>query len=152
MIWELALALGRVGQAVPAGEPSAPINLICTGTALKDERVGSALDLVSGNGRTERVGSTDSVSFQLNPDNTGTARLPRRLQSPYREANSDGSFPLIGVVRGRDEITGRVRLHANYKPSFRLDRITGVVTLTGVLGEFSGLCETFDPATVQRKF
>jgi hypothetical protein len=123
-----------------------------TGTASKDERVGTTLELLSGSARTERVGSTDSVSFQLNPDNTGTARLPRRLQSSYREANPDGSFRLIEVMRGQGEITGKVRIHANYKPRFRLDRITGVVTLNGVLGDFSGRCEAYDPATVQRKF
>ena len=140
-----------VAAALTQAPPAPTLNLVCTGTASKDERVGSTLDLLSGNAHTERVGSTDSVSFQLNPDNTGTARLPRRLQSSYKQANPDGSFNLIDVAREQDEITGRVRLHANYKPRFRLDRITGVVTLEGVIGSFSGLCQTYDPVA-PRKF
>jgi hypothetical protein len=139
--------------AAALAQASAPgtLDLVCTGTATKDERVGTTFDFLSGTARTERIGATDSVRFELHPDNTGTARLPHRLYA-YAEPNPDGSFPLLGVVRGQDEITGRVRLHANYKPSFRLDRITGVVTLTGDLGEFSCRCDRYDPTTVQRKF
>jgi hypothetical protein len=155
MDWRPTIAIALAVSASAQGQPPAPgsaLNIVCTGTALKDESVGTTLDFLAGNVRTEKVGTMDSVSFQINSDNTGTGRLPRRLQSPYREANPDGSFRLIEVVRGQDEITGKVRLHAMYKPKFRLDRITGVLTLNGSLGDFSGRCEAYDPATVQRKF
>lgn len=131
---------------------ASPINLICTGTALKDERVGTALDFIGGTAKTERIGTQDTVSFAIKPDSTGTAHLPDRLQSPYKEANSDGSFNLIKVTQSENEIAGQIRLHASYKPKFRLNRLSGVVTINGVLGAFSGTCERYDPATVQRKF
>lgn len=137
---------------IAAEAATSPINLICTGTALKDERVGTTLDFIGGTAKTERVGTQDTVSFTIEPDSTGTARLPDRLQSPYKEANQDGSFTLTKVTQSENEISGQIRLHANYKPKFRLDRLSGVVTINGVLGAFSGTCERYDPATVQRKF
>jgi hypothetical protein len=107
---------------------------------------------MAGNGRSERIATEDSVLFSIAGDNTGSARLPRRLQSAYKEANKDGSFRLVEVVRAESEITGKVRLHGMYKPRFRLDRLTGVATINGSLGSFSGRCEPYDPATAQRKF
>lgn len=142
----IAIATAATATTAP------PINLICTGTALKDERVGTTLDFLSGNARTERVGTQDTVRFTIGADSTGTARLPARLQSPHKEANQDGSFNLMKVLQTDNEITGQIRLHANYKPKFRLDRLSGVVNVNGVLGEFSGTCERYDPATVERKF
>jgi hypothetical protein len=148
-----ALMLISIVIAAAASAATAPpINLICIGTALKDERVGTTLDFLAGNTRTERVGTQDTIRFTIEAGSTGTARLPARLQSPYKEANQDGSFNLMKVVQTDNEITGQIRLHANYKPKFRLDRLSGVVTVSGVLGEFSGTCERFDPATVERKF
>lgn len=134
----------------PAADP-AVINLICTGASFKDETVGSALDLMAGNGRTERVETANSISFAIT-GNAGTARLPRNMLSGYREANKDGSFNLVKVEVAENEITGQVRIHGMNKPRFRLDRLTGTVTIDGVLGDFSGRCEPYDPATVQRKF
>jgi hypothetical protein len=134
-----------------AAATAAPVNLICTGTALKDETVGGALDLLSGNGRTERIASEDSVTFALAGEG-GTARVPRRLQSAYKERNADGSFNLVKVATSDNEITGMVRIHAMNKLKFRLDRLSGVVTIDGPLANFSGRCEPYDPATVVRKF
>jgi hypothetical protein len=134
-----------------AAATAAPVNLICTGTALKDETVGGALDLMSGNGRTERIASEDSVTFALAGEG-GTARVPRRLQSAYKERNADGSFNLVKVATSDNEITGMVRIHAMNKLKFRLDRLSGVVTIDGPLANFSGRCEPYDPATVVRKF
>lgn len=145
----LALSPTAAAMAQPA---NAPINLMCVGTALKDETVGGALDLLAGNGRSERIATEDSLFFTIASDNSGAARLPRRLQSGYKEANKDGSFRLIEVARSDTEITGKVRLHSMNKMRFRLDRLTGTVTVNGPLGDFSGRCEPYDPATVQRKF
>lgn len=142
-----------IAIAILASKAAAlPINLVCTGTAQKDERVGTTLDFLGGTARTERVGTRDTAIFLIKRDNTGTVRMPDRLQSPYKEANQDGSFNLLKVAKTENEIAGQIRLHANYKPKFRLDRLSGVVTINGVLGNFSGMCERYDPATVSRKF
>jgi hypothetical protein len=56
------------------------------------------------------------------------------------------------VATSDNEITGMVRIHAMNKLKFRLDRLSGVVTIDGPLANFSGRCEPYDPATVVRKF
>lgn len=137
-----------------AAAPAEPINLMCAGSSLKDETVGGALDLLSGNGRTERIASDDSILFTINPDGSGEARLPKRMQSAYREPikGRDGWFRLIEVRQDQDEIAGKIRIHGMNKPQFRLDRLTGVATVHGQLADFSGRCEPYDPSTVTRKF
>ena len=152
MVRNTVLVVALLAAPASAQNVDSAIHLMCVGQALKDETVGGTLDLMAGKARTERVASEESVLFRIDGDNTGSARLPPRLQSPYREPNGDGTFRLIEVSRSSEEIAGRVRLHANYKMKFRLDRLTGVATLNGVLGDFSGRCEPYDPATVQRKF
>lgn len=130
----------------------AAINLMCIGAASKDQEIGTIGSLIGGESHVQRIETEDSVSFRIEADNTGEARIPKRLQSTYKEREHDGWFPLVSVVQAQDEITGQVRLHGMYKPRFRLDRLTGVVTMSGSLGSFSGHCEAYDPATVQRKF
>lgn len=151
MVWKAALVIGMMAAPAIAADDGT-IDLICVGTASKDQEVGTIGSLLSGESNVQRVDSADSVRFHLTPSDTGTALLPKRLQSAYKEANDDGSFPLLKVARTRDEITGQIRLHAMYKPKFRLDRISGIVTITGTIADFSGKCEPYDPATVQRKF
>lgn len=134
---------------------AAAISLICPGTAEKDGSstttaiVGGSVGIATSG---TRVDFDDSVSFRLNEDGTGSARLPKRIQPMYKQGGKDGWFPLVNVKKTDDEITGQVRFHSMYKPRFRLDRITGQIVLTGDLGDFSGQCQAFDPATVQRKF
>ena len=147
-----SILLGPVKAQVAEAPPLPALHLICTGTASKDQEVGTALDFLADNARTERVGTADSISFTINGDDTGEARLPRRLQSAYKEPVRENWFRLINVKRDADEITGQVRLHGMYKPMFRLDRLTGLVTLSGTLGDFSGTCQPYDPAMVERKF
>lgn len=147
----MKLAIGLAALALAAPVQAQTINLLCVGQSSKDERVGSTLDLLAGQGRTERVGKANSISFTIEGA-AGSARLPDSMLSGYREPSADGSFGLIKVKAGENEITGQIRINANNKPKFRLDRLTGIVTMDGVLGDFSGKCEPYDPATVQRKF
>lgn len=140
--------VGFAGKVVADGAEPVPMHLICTGSSSRDETVRSGL---FGTGRGERINHANSLSFQLAGED-GTARLPDNMLSGYRERNKDGSFNLVRVQVSANEITGQIRIHGMNKPRFRLDRLTGVVTIDGTLGDFSGRCEAFDPATVERKF
>lgn len=145
------LVLGLFGSSASVAS-AGPINLICQGTAEVDASTtsyGSRIGLVTTNGT---ASLDDSVGVRINDDNTGEMRLPRRMLPPVRTRNNNGWFPMIAVAQAPDEITGQVRLNQYNKPRVRLDRITGAIRVDGPLGDFSGRCQPFDPATVQRKF
>lgn len=143
------LLLAALG-APEAPAAAAPTHLICTGAASKEEDTETLSSLLSGTSRPERVETQDSVTFRLT-DTGGEARLPKRIQSAHKE-DREGWFPLVEFKRADDEITGKIRLHSMYKPRFRLDRLTGQVNINGTLGDFTGTCQPYDPATVERKF
>jgi hypothetical protein len=59
-------------------------------------------------------------------------------------------YPLYDVKITDDEVSGRWRLNALYKPKLRIDRTSGVVSAWAPYLSFRGSCEPFDPAA--RKF
>ncbi len=132
-----------------------PTNLICSGTAAKDQST-TSYGSVLGSGQVgivnseRRINFDDSISVRLTSTG-GEARIPRKLVGAYHE-DRNGWYPLIEVQRNDDEITGKIRIHSMYKPRFRLDRITGLMTMNGTLGDFSGQCQAYDPDKVERKF
>ncbi|MGE5721670.1 MAG: hypothetical protein ACM3YM_04345 [Sphingomonadales bacterium] len=130
----------------PVSASAATLNLICIGSASIDP---SATIMTTPN--EHRYNIDEAVTIRLNEDNTGEARVPRKLLPPVRYGH-DGWYKLIKVKRTDNEITGVVRFNEYNKPRLRLDRITGLITLQGPNGDFSGRCEPYDPATVQRKF
>lgn len=133
--------VGALGLGGPALADTT--NLVCVGAVGKD-----ATFIPNG----DRVNFDDSVGVRIGEDGSGEVRVPKKLLPLYRDGGKDGWYPIIKLVSGRDEITGQVRMNSNYKPKLRLDRITGRITLQGALGDFSGSCEKYDPASTQRKF
>jgi hypothetical protein len=130
-------------------------SLICSGTAAKDQSTTSYGSVLrSGQigivNSERRINFDDSVSVRLTSSG-GEARIPRRLVGAYHE-DHNGWYPLVDVQQSADEIIGKVRIHSMYKPRFRLDRITGLMTMNGTLGDFSGQCQAYDPEKVERKF
>lgn len=146
MVWQAALAL-----ALASGPAATPINLVCTGSVGKDKEIGTIGSLLAGQTTVQRVESADAVLFTIQPDG-GEAKLPKPMQSSYKEPVRENWFRLIEVKQDQDEIAGKIRLHGMYKPKFRLNRLTGQVSIEGSIANFSGTCEPYDPATVQRKF
>jgi hypothetical protein len=142
----------RSGASDPDREQ--PINLVCPGTVSVDRTSstgifsGGSFGLATG---TKRIDFGDSIDVRVRTDNTGEARIPKKLLPLISDGGSAGWFPLINVWRSSSEITASVRMNANYKPKIRIDRMSGRITLQGALGDFSGACEAFD-STSQRKF
>lgn len=50
------------------------------------------------------------------------------------------------------EITATITVSILNKPKLRLDRYTGAISISGKSGDYTGVCEKFDPATVERQF
>jgi hypothetical protein len=128
-----------------------PISLICNGNSAKDQQVGDFWSSMAGENKVQRVEQMDSVILSITDDG-GEAQLPKRMISSYREPLRGNWFKLIEVRQGDDIITGKIRIHGMNKPRFDLNRMTGTIAINGQLATFSGRCEPYDPATVQRKF
>jgi hypothetical protein len=103
------------------------------------------------NGLSERsVGFDDQVTLELD-GSTGRIRMPRAML-PRIRGGKDGWFEVKDVRFAENEITGTVQVSVLNSPKLRVDRLQGMISISGKSGDFSGRCEAFDPAAVQRRF
>lgn len=93
----------------------------------------------------------DQVNIEIADDATGRVRMPR-MMLPGLRGGSDGWFDIKKVQISENEITGVVQVNILNSPKLRLDRIQGRVSIQGKSGDYSGECQPYDPATVQRRF
>jgi len=81
---------------------------------------------------------------------TGRIKVPEPLV-PSLNTRSDGWFAIRELVVTSDFITGKVKLNFLNNKHLRIDRRSGLLTLDGSSGNFSGQCEAVDRYT-PRKF
>jgi hypothetical protein len=93
----------------------------------------------------------DQVNIEINDDNTGRIRLPRTMLPPIHGGN-EGWFDLESIKKSDSEILASAGVSFINSPKVRIDRMTGLVSISGKAGSFSGECQPYDPATAQRKF
>lgn len=95
-------------------------------------------------------GFEDQVSLRMQ-GSEGQVRMPRTMLPPIR-GGQDGWFKLSNVQIKANEITASVSVNPFNSPKLRLDRYTGSISISGKAGDYSGQCERYDPATMQRRF
>ncbi|WEJ97961.1 MAG: hypothetical protein P0Y59_13425 [Candidatus Sphingomonas phytovorans] len=93
----------------------------------------------------------DQVNVEINDDGTGRVRMPRAMLPPVH-GGSGGWFQVKNVKRSDSEITGTIQVNVINSPKLRLDRIGGRISINGKAGDYSGECQPYDPASIQRKF
>lgn len=96
------------------------------------------------------VAFDDQVTLDLR-GNSGRVRMPRSVL-PTLRGGRDGWFEVKNVRWAENEITGTVQVSIVNSPKLRVDRLQGMIAINGKSGDYSGRCEPYDPATVQRKF
>ena len=99
---------------------------------------------------TRSVGFVDQVNLWIEGDE-GRIRMPRSMLPAIR-GGEDGWFKLKSVVVNDREITASVAVNPLNNPKVRVDRITGMISLSGKAGDFAGRCRKYDPSTVERAF
>lgn len=154
----LAIPLALVGSVVMAQEAPQSVSLICGGagsanrqtttTAFGFDNYGNSATGTAFGQRS--VGFDDQVMVEI-AGNTGRIRMPRAML-PIVRGGKDGWFEIKDIRWGENEITGSVAVNPFNNPKLRLDRIQGHIGLSGKAGDFSGRCEPYDPARVERKF
>lgn len=150
----IALALPAVGQAASLD----PLRLICVGagTARKVDRENAFVSNNAGQSASGYVNRQRSESFddevrvELDGE-SGRVRIPQALLPPIRVGN-EGWMDIRKVEATSDLITATATINLFNKAKLRLDRITGILSMTTLDGSFRGECTPYDPATTQRRF
>jgi hypothetical protein len=83
----------------------------------------------------------------------GTARikLPRPMM-PLLSGDNDGWFAVNDFFMNDREITGTVRINALNKPTLRIDRSTGIITINGGFCDLTGQCDLVENDPAKRRF
>jgi hypothetical protein len=153
------VTVATINLIFPSSANAEALHLICGGSGTENDVSTASAYAVDARGNTyqaQAVGSdsvpfADRVEVALNDDNTGRIRMPPNLYPPMGDGDN-GWFNLKNVARTDKEITGSVKLNFINSPKVRIDRLQGTITINGRIGNYSGECRAFDPATVERKF
>jgi hypothetical protein len=134
------------------------LHLICQGAGLanKDDYNSAYMQDSTGNSAWGQTMSEHAVPFQDQVDveldeGTGRVRMPRTML-PTLHGGSEGWFEIKKVKWSDTAITGVVQVNILNSPKLRVDRLTGRISINGKSGDYTGECQPYDPAAVQRKF
>lgn len=139
----------------PGPNLEAELNLVCRGAGSATRDNGGSLFNSSGDGvfgsfGKRDVGFEDQVNLWID-GGRGSLRMPRSML-PRIRGGKDGWFALRNVETSDHEITGTITVSIINKPKFRLDRYTGAISISGKSGDYTGMCEKFDPAKAEKVF
>lgn len=144
--------------ASPAVAQEAPIHLICGGQAqvIQRETATAYGTNSAGQWSTATVGADHAASsdedVRIDLDGaTGEIRLPL-FMLPAIHGGKNGVLPLRNIVYSQNEIVAKATLNFINQPKIVLDRMTGMVSISGFRESFRGKCVAYDPAAARRAF
>lgn len=158
----LLLASLLIGAGLSPASSQVPtietLHLVCLGGGSANKVRSSSVYAFGSDGNsawgnvigTRDVPFEDQVNIEI-ANGEGRIRMPRSMLPPIR-GGKDGWFKLKNIKVSENEITARAALNFINAHRVRVDRITGMISISGREGDYSGECQPYDPATVQRKF
>lgn len=130
--------------------PATQLALTCYGTGAARKTEGSSIYGADSSGnsawmsvqrdRSEPFG--DQVDLRFDGENS-RIRMPR-VMLPLIRGGDKGWFKLKNVEMTADTITGTAAVNAINRPKVFIDRHTGLLSINGKAGHFTGQCEVFD--------
>lgn len=153
MIGFLAFLAAEAVQPAPSR-----IDLVCMGAGSANRQTRTFAYGMTSNGDSgwanvvgnRTVPFDDQVNLWIDGAE-GQVRMPRSMVPPLH-GGSGGWFKIKSLRVTENEITGSVGVNFANRPKIRIDRITGNISISGKVGDYSGRCSKYDPATVQRAF
>lgn len=150
--------LAAISMATATPCVATDLHLICGGGG-SATRVNSTNVYASdsnGNSGTATITSRGSQDFedQINVEivnGAGRIRLPRTMLPPIH-GGEGGWMRLMDIRETPNEITAKAVVNFMSRPNIRIDRISGTISISGRVGQFSGSCEAYDPEQVRRRF
>lgn len=97
---------------------------------------------------TRQRGFADQVNIELN-GTEGRIRLPR-VTLPVFRGGKEGWFELRNVKVSDREITASAAVNLLNRPKVRIDRVTGIISINGMNGNYTGECAKVEPGAQQR--
>lgn len=99
---------------------------------------------------TKDVAFQDQVNVEI-VDGVGKIRMPRTML-PVIRGGKNGWMDLKNLKIGDREITASAAVSIVNSPKVRIDRMTGMLSISGKSGNFTAPCRNYDPSTEQRAF
>ena len=149
--------LAAVAQGAATSTPFT-LNLICQGEGTQAKPTSSYGTFYASNGRwangtvisMRREGFQDAVRIEIAGDG-GRIRIPQFMLPPVRGGH-EGWMILKKVEVKDDEIDAQATINFANTAKIRIDRLTGVMSLGVLRGNFAGHCQTYDPAKAEKAF
>lgn len=159
----LALATSSPGLAQEAEQSEEPaaskrLHLVCLGAGSANKFTSSRAQAWDSSGNSAWgtvVGNRaqpfeDQVNLWIEGE-YGEIRMPRTMLPAIR-GGKDGWFKIKSVEMTDGEIRGSVGVNFINNPKLRIDRYTGAISLSGKAGDYSGVCQAYDPDAMEQKF
>lgn len=149
----LALMMIMAADAAPSR-----LDLVCLGAGSANKQDNRSVFATDSNGNSGwgNIMGNRSVPFddQVNlwvAGGDGRIRMPRAMLPMFR-GGEEGWFKLKDIEVTDTAITATVAVNFINSPKMRVDRLTGIISLSGKAGNYTGECQAYDPANVQRRF
>jgi hypothetical protein len=157
----LALVVLALHLSVPAGaaDGAKDINLVFTGSGTVSSNQTSFENKYNWKTKSYQSGTSNTLvrkpfsgsGYVEISGGTARIKLPRPMQ-PLLSGDNDGWFPVEGFFMNANEITGTVRINFLNKPKLRIDRNSGMITIEGGLGDFTGQCDLVQRDPDKKRF
>ena len=152
-----ALSCGSA-LAQDEAEETKRLDLVCLGEGSANRTTSStvyATNSYGESGRANIVGNSrepfeDQVNLWISLDE-GRLRMPRTML-PTLRGGEDGWFKIKNLEVSDTEITGSIAVNLINNPQLRIDRVTGLISISGRSGRYLGHCVRYDAEFTQRAF
>ncbi len=99
---------------------------------------------------TEQIPFREQIGVNLDA-NDPRIRLPDHL-TPFIRGGQGGWMKIRNLVVTNYEISGRIAVNLINVPRFRIDRSSGIMTIHGMGGSFTAICESINTRGGDRRF
>lgn len=134
------------------------IDLVCLGEGTANRRTSSSVYATNNSGESgwaNIVGNqTEPFEDQVNlwvTSEGGEIRMPRTMLPAFR-GGENGWFKIKNLEISATEMNGSVAVNLINNTKLRIDRITGLISISGKSGRYVGQCARYDPETTERAF
>jgi hypothetical protein len=158
MIGVFLAAAAQAGAAPPS--PMAPLQLTCVGAGTANKTISE---------KVESKSRLPAPPGQLSQDKTETKTISRKIQQEFADqvdvrlfsgddrirmpramlpelhGGSGGWFKLKNVTGDQRTIQAKIAVAFLVSPKLFIDRVTGIISISGDIGDYSGQCEVYDP-------